>query len=185
MLPSLLAVWPFILRCFIEMMLAPSRIKICFLALIGTGIILLDQATKFYIDQSFALHESLPVIPSFFSITYVRNKGAAFGLFADQTGLFRTLFFPAVSVVALFFIATMFYQTLNQDRWQIAALSLILAGAIGNILDRIRIGEVIDFLDFYIGSYHWPAFNVADSAITVGVAVLMVCLLLEKKDVLS
>ncbi len=159
-----------------------TRTKILFLTLISTGIIILDQITKLYIDQAFILHESLPVIPSFFSITYVRNPGAAFGIFANQTGLLKALFLPAVSMIALSFILVMFYQAPSKDRLQITALSMIFGGAIGNLIDRVRMGEVIDFLDFYISGYHWPAFNVADSAITIGVTLLMLQIFLEKKN---
>ncbi len=157
--------------------------KIFILILVGGGVVILDQVSKAYIHHAFSLHESLPLIPDLFSITYVRNKGAAFGLFAGQSSLFRTLFFSGISLLAFFFLALMVYQVPKEDRWQTASLSLLLGGAIGNILDRIRMGEVIDFLDFYIGTYHWPAFNVADSAITIGVTLLMVHLYLYKKNV--
>jgi len=156
--------------------------KFFILALVGGGVIVVDQITKIYIDTAFLLHESLPMIPDLFSITYIRNPGAAFGLFAGQSSLFRTLFFSGVSVVALSFLGIMVYQVPKDDHWQTVSLSLLLGGALGNIIDRVRIGEVIDFLDFYIGTYHWPAFNVADSAITVGVTLLMLHLYWDKKN---
>ncbi len=155
--------------------------KSLILSAVGGSVILLDQISKIYIDQTFRLHESLPVIPQLFSITYVRNPGAAFGLFADQSSLFRTVLFAGVSIAALVFLFLMLYQAPKEDRWQITALSLLLGGATGNLLDRVRMGEVIDFLDFYIGTYHWPAFNVADSAITIGVAMLLLALLKDTR----
>jgi len=155
--------------------------KFFILALVGGSVLVLDQVSKLYIDHAFSLHESLPIIHDLFSITYVRNPGAAFGLFAGQSSFFRTAFFSGVSLVALSFLALMVYQVPKDDRWQTASLALLLGGAMGNIIDRVRMGEVIDFLDFYIGTYHWPAFNVADSAITVGVTLLMLHLYSEKK----
>lgn len=151
------------------------------LILVAGGIILLDQISKLYIDHAFALHESIPVIPDLFSITYVRNPGAAFGMFANRSALFRNILFSGVAVVALGFLSMMIYQTPKEDRWQMVSLSLLLGGAIGNIADRIRMGEVIDFLDFYIGVYHWPAFNVADSAISIGVTLLLLAMLRDMK----
>jgi len=148
--------------------------KLFILALVGGSVLVLDQISKAYIHHAFSLHESLPIIPDLFSITYVRNKGAAFGLFAGQNSLFRALFFSSVSLLAFFFLGLMIYQAPNNDKWQTISLSLLLGGAMGNIVDRVRMGEVIDFLDFYIGAYHWPAFNVADSAITIGVTLLMI-----------
>lgn len=159
--------------------------KLFILAIVGGSVLILDQITKVYIDTVFHLYESVIIIPDFFSITYVRNPGAAFGLFAGQSSFFRTVFFSCVSLVALSFLGMMVYQVPQDDRWQMISLSLLLGGAMGNIVDRVRMGEVIDFLDFYIGTYHWPVFNVADSAITVGVTLLMLHLLLEKKNVIS
>lgn len=151
------------------------------LTLIATGIVVLDQVSKIYIDRAFALHESLPVIPDLFSLTYIRNPGAAFGLFADQSRFFRALFFSVVSLCALSFLLVMVYQTPSDDYWQMIALSLLLGGAIGNLIDRVRLGEVIDFLDFYIGEHHWPAFNVADSAITMGVTMLLLAMMRDMR----
>ena len=157
--------------------------KLFILALVGGSVLLLDQISKAYINHAFSLHESLPIIPDLFSIAYVRNKGAAFGLFAGQSSLFRALFFSGVSLLAVFFLALMIYQVPHDDKWQTTSFSLLLGGAMGNIADRVRMGEVVDFLDFYIGAYHWPAFNVADSAITIGVTLLMIKLYINKQNV--
>ena len=144
-----------------------------FLALVSAATILLDQATKLQIMQTIRLHESIPVIPNFFSITYIRNPGAAFGILASSSNGFRLLFFGFASLFALVLLGTIFFR-LRHDDW-VGQLSIagIFGGAIGNLLDRVRFGEVIDFLDFYIDAYHWPAFNVADAAISVGVCFLI------------
>ncbi|MDO9558631.1 MAG: signal peptidase II [Syntrophales bacterium] len=142
---------------------------------VTTGLILLlDQITKFYVDASMRLHESIPVIQGLFSITYVRNPGAAFGFLADASPLFRSIFFLAVTVLAIILVVHYIWKSRVEEPFLTFALSLILSGAVGNLIDRIRFGEVIDFLDVYIGSYHWPAFNVADSAISVGAVILFI-----------
>jgi len=138
------------------------------LILISLTIVILDQLTKAVIANYLILHQSIEIIGGFFNITYIRNPGAAFGLFHDSGEVFRTIFLIGVSIVALgaiFFV----YRRVKANLPACIALSLIAGGAIGNLVDRIRFGEVTDFLDFYIGQYHWPAFNVADSAITIGV----------------
>jgi signal peptidase II len=152
------------------------------LALISVSTVVLDQITKVQIMQAMRLHESIPVIPEFFSLTYIRNPGAAFGLLASSGQSFRLIFFGLTSVLALGLLGVIFFR-LREEDW-IGQLSIagILGGAIGNLLDRVRFGEVIDFLDFYINGYHWPAFNVADAAISVGVFFLILHFALEKKE---
>ncbi|MFQ5780813.1 MAG: signal peptidase II [Nitrospiria bacterium] len=162
---------------------ASTQGKFLLLSLIGGGIIILDQISKFYVQDAFRLHESVSVINGFFSLTYIRNPGAAFGFLADQDGVFRAVFFLTVSVIALSLLVFFFLQTPKEDISALIAISLLFGGAIGNLIDRLRLGEVVDFLDFYIGQYHWPAFNVADSAITVGIVLLMLNLFFQKKDV--
>ncbi|HOP34909.1 MAG TPA: signal peptidase II [Syntrophales bacterium] len=129
--------------------------------------------TKAMVMARFSLHESLSVIPGFFDLTYVRNPGAAFGFLAQASPAFRSFFFSAVAVVAVFLILYFIIRHKEGTLLQTTALSLISGGALGNLLDRVRFGEVVDFLDFYVGSYHWPAFNVADSAISVGACLLL------------
>jgi signal peptidase II len=142
---------------------------------VTTGLILLlDQITKFYVDSSMRLHESIPVIQGLFSITHVRNPGAAFGFLADASPLFRSIFFVAVTVLAIILVVHYIWKSRAEEPFLTFGLSLILSGAVGNLIDRVRLGEVIDFLDVYIGSYHWPAFNVADSAISVGAVILFI-----------
>ncbi len=135
-------------------------------------VVVLDQLTKAIVLANMELHQSIPVIDGFFALTYVRNTGAAFGIFADQASSLRVPMLLAVAVLALG-VLLWFVRTIPVDRRAvIAACGGVLGGAIGNMIDRAAYGEVIDFLDVYVGSYHWPAFNVADSAITVGVIVL-------------
>jgi signal peptidase II len=152
------------------------------LALISLSTVALDQISKVQIMQTMRLHESIPVVSEFFSLTYIRNPGAAFGLLASSGQTFRLVFFGLTSVFALGLLGMIFYR-LRQDDW-VGQLSIagILGGAIGNLLDRVRFGEVIDFLDFYVNGYHWPAFNVADAAISVGVFFLILHFALEKKE---
>ena len=152
------------------------------LALISLSTVALDQISKVQIMQTMRLHESIPVVSGFFSLTYIRNPGAAFGLLASSGQTFRLIFFGLTSVFALGLLGMIFFR-LRQDDW-IGQLSIagILGGAIGNLLDRVRFGEVIDFLDFYVNGYHWPAFNVADAAISVGVFFLILHFALEKKE---
>jgi signal peptidase II len=136
-------------------------------------VVALDQITKAWILASFHLYESRSVVDGLFHLTYVRNRGAAFGFFAGLDPTFRRFFFLAVTAVALAVILVV-VRRLGPDRgWMISALALVFGGAIGNAIDRVRWGEVVDFLDFFWRGHHWPAFNVADSAITVGMGVLI------------
>lgn len=137
-------------------------------------IVLLDQVTKLYVDASMPLHESIPVIPGFFSITHIRNPGAAFGFLAEASPLFRSVFFVVVTILAISLVLHYIWKSNDGETLLTFGLSLILAGAVGNLIDRVRLGEVIDFLDIYIGANHWPAFNVADSAISVGAVILFI-----------
>jgi signal peptidase II len=155
--------------------------NILFLA-ITLLVVLLDQATKAWILATLKLHEGFPLIDGFFNIVHVRNPGAAFGFLAGAPPLFRYIFFLAVTVAAIVLILHYLRVSRIEEPSLVSALALILAGAVGNLIDRIRFGEVVDFLDVYIGSHHWPAFNVADSAITVGAGVLMAALLRRRKE---
>ncbi len=136
-------------------------------------VVLLDQLSKIWVDHHFILYESREIIPGFFNFTYLTNTGAAFGLLAGHPSRLRQFFFIGVAVIALSAIFFIHRKIKGISRWYTVGLALIGGGAVGNLLDRIRLGSVVDFLDFYIGSHHWPAFNVADSAITVGVAVIL------------
>ena len=137
-------------------------------------VVVLDQLSKFWIVGNFSLYESLPVIPGFFSLTYLTNTGAAFGILAGHPVWWRQAFFVTVALVALVFIGFMYRRLRNDSVWYEVALAFIAGGAIGNLVDRVLLGSVTDFLDVYVGTHHWPAFNVADSAISVGVAIFLV-----------
>ena len=137
------------------------------------GVLALDQATKLYVHTTFALHESHPVIAHLFAFTYVRNAGAAFGMLAQQSQDFLRLFFPAVTVLALAGLCTYFVRVPSQRTLTLWGLCLVIGGAIGNGIDRLWLGQVIDFIDVHWYAYHWPAFNVADSSICIGVGLLL------------
>ena len=152
------------------------------LALIGLVVIVVDQGTKYWIMQSMRLHESIPIIPNLFSLTYIRNPGAAFGLLAGSSNAFRMVFFGITSLFALALLGTILIRLPEKDWIGQLSIAGILGGAIGNLIDRLRFGEVVDFLDVYVESYHWPAFNVADSAISVGVVCLILHFAFERKQ---
>jgi signal peptidase II len=144
-------------------------------------VVFLDQASKAWILSTLTVGEFFPVIEGLFNIAHVRNPGAAFGFLAGASPAFRAVFFGAVTVAAILLILCYLRQTRTDDLAFVFSLSLILAGAVGNLIDRIRFGEVVDFLDVYLGTYHWPAFNVADSAISTGAAILMLLLFRRRK----
>ncbi|HEU4344154.1 MAG TPA: signal peptidase II [Candidatus Binatia bacterium] len=134
-------------------------------------ILVADQLTKLIVDQTMPLYHSIPVIDGFFNLTYIRNTGAAFGILSGAAAAFRLPFLLAFSLLAIGFIVVLLRRLPDRETGLITALSFILGGAVGNLIDRIVYGEVIDFLDFYWGNFHWPAFNLADSFITVGVVI--------------
>ncbi|MFP6606772.1 MAG: signal peptidase II [Myxococcota bacterium] len=142
----------------------------------------LDQATKLWIVDDFYYGETLTVISGFFDLTHVRNPGGAFSMFTGGDPEYRLAFFLAAGAIAVALLLV-FYRRLPANAWvSAAALGGILGGALGNLTDRIVYGEVIDWLDFYIGSYSWPTFNVADSCIVVGVCVLILEVFLDPED---
>lgn len=147
-----------------------SKTRLGYLALAAV-ILVLDQLTKQMIVSQFALYESLPVT-SFFNLVHVHNYGAAFSFLSDQGGWQRWFFTGIASVISLAIVIWL-WRLKPQQRLLAAALALILGGALGNLYDRLVLGYVVDFLDFYLGKWHWPAFNLADSAIFVGAALLL------------
>lgn len=139
-------------------------------------IIFLDQLTKWVIRQYLSLYQSIVVIPNFFNITYLRNPGAAFGILSQANPLIIKPLFFVLSVVAIVAMAALYYKAQADDRLTRSAMCLIFSGAAGNIIDRLTLGEVVDFLDFYLYAYHWPAFNIADISISVGVGLFIISL---------
>ena len=137
-------------------------------------VILLDQITKAVVCETIPLHHSIPVIDGFFDFVHVRNPGGAFGFLADQSLYVRRFFFLFLSCFAVFLILLFYKKTPKANYLITTGLALILGGAVGNLIDRFRFGWVTDFLDFYIGNLHWPAFNVADSAISVGLILFII-----------
>ena len=148
---------------------------------LGAAIFFLDQLTKLLIQASIPLYESRPIIPGFFDLVHIHNRGAAFGFLNRADIQWQTYFFIAVSALAVVLIFQLLRTVDRQDRVLFTGLGCILGGALGNLLDRIRVGHVIDFLDFYVGSLHWPAFNVADIAISIGGLCLLISFYRRKK----
>lgn len=155
------------------------KLKYLMLLVVSTLLIGIDQATKLYIDRTMDLHTSITVVENFFNITYMRNKGAAFSFLANFS--YRLPFFILVSLIAVVVIVAFFRKLRPDQNFTAFALSLIFAGAVGNLIDRVRLGEVIDFLDVHWYEHHWPAFNVADSAICVGVFLLAIDMFIEER----
>jgi signal peptidase II len=152
------------------------------MSLMITTLIILDQVTKGMVQSKFALGDSLPILDGFFNLTYVRNPGAAFGLGAQSHDIIRMILFKIIPVFACFGLLYWIWKTRNENKLLNLAYSLILAGAVGNLIDRILLGYVVDFLDFYYKTNHFPAFNVADSCITIAAGLIIVDYILEIKQ---
>ncbi|MEW6488650.1 MAG: signal peptidase II, partial [Thermodesulfobacteriota bacterium] len=159
-----------------------QRKFVLFLLVAGLAVVL-DQATKTWVSSSFRLFESRPVVEGWFHLTYLRNPGAAFGLFVGFPEAFRRPFFLAVTLLALTGILVAVWRLPPRRPWLLAALALVFGGAVGNQADRLLRGEVVDFLDVFWRGHHWPAFNLADSAISLGVTVLVVAELFGTRTV--
>jgi signal peptidase II len=139
---------------------------------VTTVVVILDQITKEIIDRSLELSQYITIIPNFVDIHYIRNTGAAFGIMSRLPDGARLPFLVGVSIVAMALIFYLFVKAESDRKRYIFSLSLIFAGALGNLIDRIWLGEVRDFIDLHIYNLHWPIFNVADSAITIGIVLL-------------
>ncbi len=137
----------------------------------------MDQWTKSLIVQRLPLYQRVEVIQGFFNLTHVRNTGGAFGIFGGERSGVGSLIFVVVSLIAIGVIIFLFIKIREDERILALSFSLVLSGAIGNLIDRLRYGEVVDFLDFHLSIYHWPAFNVADSAICIGIGLMALELL--------
>lgn len=144
------------------------------MAAIASLIIVADQLTKQLILASFEVGEIKTVINGFFNLTLTYNKGIAFGLFGNLPDSMRQIILVGATLCALALLVFFLFKEFSGDRPGQIGIALVLGGAIGNIIDRVRLGYVVDFLDFFYSTYHWPAFNVADSAICIGVALLLI-----------
>jgi signal peptidase II len=142
-------------------------------AALAAGLIGLDRVTKIAVASWMPLYDSKPVIGGFFDLVHTRNTGIAFSLFADAGPFVKDVLIPLFSMVAVGMVLYLLWKSAPLSRRMRWALVLILAGAAGNLYDRFVYGYVVDFLDVYVGSYHWPAFNVADSCITIGAGLLL------------
>jgi signal peptidase II len=146
-----------------------NRVHYLILAIV---VIVLDIWTKALVLARIDLHETIPVIPNFFQLVHVRNSGAAFGIGANASSKLVPLLLNFGAIAVFCVVVVYALRSAVTDRVLQTGLHLILGGAIGNLLDRFRFGYVVDFLDVYVGTKHWPAFNVADSAICIGIALL-------------
>jgi len=140
--------------------------------LLVAATIALDRWSKVLIQKRFDLNESISLIDGFFNITYVRNTGVAFGIFDPLSLPAKSVLLSVFTAFAAVIVITYSVRSPLRNRLLQVALALVLGGALGNLYDRLAYGYVVDFLEFYVGSFHWPSFNIADSAISVGVALL-------------
>lgn len=159
--------------------MADIRVKAYSMAAVVFAI---DRFTKWLIETRVSAMDTYTVIPGFFDIVHSQNRGVAFGLFNNSTSEWRTALLIMVSAAALVLVGAMLWNARRMDRLTVFGLGLILGGAAGNVFDRIAWGRVTDFLEFYVGNYHWPTFNVADTAIVVGSGLLLLDLLKPRRE---
>ena len=145
-------------------------------------IVIVDQATKALVRARLPEHSSVPVVPGFLDFTHVRNTGAAFGLFASVDSSIKAILLNSVAVVVFLIVSAYALRSSHKSVRLQVGLALILGGAVGNLMDRVRFGYVVDFLDFAVSGHHWPAFNVADSAICIGVGLLFLDMLRNEEE---
>jgi len=148
--------------------------------LVAALVLALDRASKWIVAKDIAMHDNIKVMGGFFYLTHVENRGAAFSLFADSPSQWKMGMLVVFSIVALMVVLTLLWRNTHTMATTGLGLALILGGALGNLWDRLLTGRVVDFLLFYLGSYAWPAFNVADSAIVVGAGLLVIEVLFSK-----
>ncbi len=157
-----------------------ARRKFVKLVFIAGLVVLCDQISKALIVAHLPLHDQIAIVQGFFNLTHIHNPGGAFGFMAGLDAAWRTVIFLVISSAAVGLVLYFYAKTPQSYSWLTAGFALIFGGAIGNLIDRFRFGIVIDFLDFYVADWHWPAFNLADSAITVGVGIFGFHLLFKK-----
>lgn len=161
-------------------MSATSRGRGAFAAVVLL-VLIMDQLSKYWILDHFVLHESRPVIPGLFHLTLVMNTGAAFGILAGAPSLWRQVFFVVLTLVALIVLLLFHRRLASASLAASLGLAAIGGGALGNLVDRLRFGAVVDFLDVFWRQYHWPAFNLADSAISLGTGLVLWCTLWQER----
>ena len=149
--------------------------------LLSLFVLVADQWSKWLVERHLPLHQPRELIPGILNFTHVQNTGVAFGLFAANGSGPGTLILTVLGLVALVVVGVYFWRTSTQDRLMLTSLALILGGAVGNLIDRVAAGSVTDFIDAYVGTFHWHTFNVADSAITIGISLMAVEILLAGK----
>ena len=147
--------------------------KYLFLFITSSALIVIDQYTKFMVTLHIPINYSIKVIDGFFNLTHIRNSGVAFGIFSEQNSELKPYLLIFVSIIAIIAILIIFHQAGSNKKIAQTGLVLVFSGAIGNLIDRVLHKEVIDFIDFFVDNQHWPAFNVADSCITIGVMFLI------------
>ena len=157
-----------------------TRSKYSRLFVVASLVVIADQFSKYLVLKHMPLYKSIAVIPGFFNLTHIHNPGGAFGFLANNSGPWRHWLFLGAVVFALCMILYFYHKTPKTHPWLALGLSLIFGGAVGNLIDRIRLGEVVDFLDFYVAHLHYPTFNVADSAVTIGVAIFIAHIVFKK-----
>src|SRR3972149_2294418 len=162
-----------------------NRHKCLIIFITVTAVVLLDQVTKAGIASKMLLYDSSIIIKGLLNLTYVRNPGAAFGFLSHAAPVFRSAFFILITVSAIGLIFYYIAMSKENEACLVFALSLILGGAVGNLIDRVRFGEVVDFIDVYWKTYHWPAFNVADAAISLGAFIMIFEMLRRKKKIVE
>jgi len=148
----------------------------------AVAVFAVDRFTKWLIETHVSFLDTLRVIPGFFDIVHAQNRGIAFSLFSDSPAEWRTLILPLFALSAVIVVTGILWRAERLDRFSVAGFALILGGAAGNLFDRIVWGRVTDFLDVYVGDYHWPTFNVADSAVVIGSGLLLLELLRPKRQ---
>ena len=151
---------------------------------IFSSILILDQVTKYLVRSLMHPCVNISVIPGFFDLVYVMNRGGAFGMLSTLPSSVRVIIFIGFSLIAIAALVIVYWKSHSAPSLRIA-IAFLLGGAIGNLVDRLRWGMVVDFLDFYVGRYHWPAFNVADSAICVGLGLVILYLFVTKDEAIT
>lgn len=149
--------------------------------ILSGAVVVVDQATKAEVREVFPLWSSRTVVDGFFNLVHVANKGAAFGFLNRQDSDWQNYLFVGVTALAAVVILLLLRGATDHERLYAAGLGLVFGGAVGNVIDRLRFGYVVDFLDFYHGTYHWPAFNVADMAICTGAGLILLSVLRTKR----